>query len=191
MSDNSDRSPEGGQSPGQSLATTGGSASDGSKRKDGLLTTGDMARLSDNTLRTVRFYEEAGILRPLQRTDGGHRLFPESELRKLSLVSELRAAGLSLEEIRDLLEVKGRSDSGADASRCVRERLDKQIDLMARRIEVLSRLKQDLEQTRDMLGACSNCEQKQLFPDSCSDCTVMTDAETLPRGVSVVWSIDR
>ena len=34
-----------------------------------------MARLSMSTLRTVRFYEEEGILRPIARTDGGHRLF--------------------------------------------------------------------------------------------------------------------
>lgn len=40
-----------------------------------LLTTGEMARQSSNTLRTVRFYEEEGILRPVRRTDGGHRLF--------------------------------------------------------------------------------------------------------------------
>ena len=74
------------------------------RRKDGFLTTGDMARLSSNTLRTVRFYEEAGLLSPVQRTDGGHRLFPQSELRKLQLVSDLRAAGFSLEEIREMIE---------------------------------------------------------------------------------------
>ena len=66
------------------------------RRRDGLLTTGDMARKSGSTLRTVRFYEEAGILKPTQRTEGGHRLFEASELDKLRLVSDLRSAGFSL-----------------------------------------------------------------------------------------------
>jgi len=58
-----------------------------------LLSTGDMARLTGNTLRTVRFYEEAGILHPERRSTGGHRLFTHAELERLQLISDLRAAG--------------------------------------------------------------------------------------------------
>src|ERR1700734_3560260 len=57
-----------------------------------LLTTGEMARRSNNTLRTVRFYEEEGILRPVRRTEGGHRLFDRRELERLMLVTDLRTA---------------------------------------------------------------------------------------------------
>ena len=71
-----------------------------------LLTTGEMARRSGNTLRTVRFYEEEGILRAVRRTDGGHRLFDEPELERLTLVTDMRSAGLSLDEIKHILEVK-------------------------------------------------------------------------------------
>src|SRR5260221_5999883 len=68
----------------------------GPRRRDRWYTTGEMARLSNNTLRTVRFYEEAGILRPVGRTEGGHRLFERPELDRLLLVSDLREAGMSL-----------------------------------------------------------------------------------------------
>src|SRR5512135_1014731 len=61
----------------------------GPRRRDRWYTTGEMARLSDNTLRTVRFYEEAGIIRPVGRTEGGHRLFERAELDRLLLVSDL------------------------------------------------------------------------------------------------------
>src|SRR5690348_9179110 len=61
------------------------------------LTTGEMARLSNSTLRTVRFYEEEGILRPARRTEGGHRLFERTELDRLMLVTDMRMAGLSLD----------------------------------------------------------------------------------------------
>src|SRR5258708_38990334 len=84
----------------------------GARRRDRWYTTGEMARLSNNTLRTVRFYEEAGILRPVGRTEGGHRLFERPELDRLRLVSDLREAGMSLEEIRTLLDARDKAPSG-------------------------------------------------------------------------------
>ncbi len=160
-------------------------------RRDGLLTTGDMARLSNNTLRTVRFYEEANILHPIQRTDGGHRLFAPNELRKLELVSELRAAGLSLEEIRELLEVKQRATNGSAASRDALERLGGQIQRMTERIDILTRLRDDLQASRAVLQECQSCTGNNLYPDGCRNCSVMTDQSSLPKAVSVVWSVDR
>ncbi|MGE0328545.1 MAG: MerR family transcriptional regulator [Polyangiaceae bacterium] len=168
----------------------GGDAGNGARR-DGLLTTGDMARLSNNTLRTVRFYEEANILHPTQRTDGGHRLFAHSELRKLELVSELRAAGLSLEEIRDLLEVKQRATSGSAASRDALDRLGGQITRLSERIEILTRLRDDLQASQSVLQECQRCTGNNLYPDGCRNCSVMTDQPSLPKAVNVVWSIDR
>lgn len=160
-------------------------------RKDGLLTTGDMARLSENTLRTVRFYEEAGILHPVQRTDGGHRLFAESELSKLQLVTELRAAGFSLEEIRELLEVKLRASEGSAASRDALARLASQIERMDQRIKVLTHLRDDLVASQAVLRECRACNGNQLYPDGCSDCSVMTDQSSLPNAVNVVWGLTR
>lgn len=160
-------------------------------RRDGLLTTGDMARLSNNTLRTVRFYEEANILHPTQRTDGGHRLFAPAELRKLELVSELRAAGLSLEEIRELLEVKQRATNGSAASRDALARLESQIARMTERIDILTRLRDDLEASRAVLQECQKCTGNDLYPDGCRNCSVMKDQSSLPKAVSVVWSVDR
>ena len=104
------------------------------------LTTGEMARRSSNTLRTVRFYEEEGILRPIRRTEGGHRLFDRRELERLMLVTDLRSAGLSLDEIKQILLVK---QSGACGSAAAKEATA----LLARRIEDL----------RDkLIAACSN-----------------------------------
>jgi DNA-binding transcriptional MerR regulator len=79
-----------------------------------------MARQSGSTVRTVRFYEEAGLIQPVQRTDGGHRLFPERELHRLRLVSDLRAAGLSLDGIRDLLDAKLGASSRPEGAQCSR-----------------------------------------------------------------------
>lgn len=160
-------------------------------RKNGLLTTGEMARESQSTLRTVRFYEEAGLLEPAERTEGGHRLFQESELRKLKLVSKLRAAGFALDDIRDLLSVKEGCGCGAEASRKLNERLGRRISALQQRMSVMKRLLAELESTQEHLSLCAECEHSDFFPDACGQCRVMAGDDPLPNALAVLWRVDR
>jgi DNA-binding transcriptional MerR regulator len=152
-----------------------------------LLTTGEMARRSNNTLRTVRFYEEEGILRPVRRTDGGHRLFDKRELERLMLITDLRAAGLSLDEIKQILEVKQRSASGSDAAHQATEILSRRIVELRDKLAVLARLQDDLGQTSDVMSACLDCHDS-AFPSRCDSCAVMAAGPALPRSMRVLWS---
>jgi DNA-binding transcriptional MerR regulator len=152
-----------------------------------LLTTGEMARCSNNTLRTVRFYEEEGILRPARRTDGGHRLFPRSELDRLMLITDMRLAGLSLDEIKHILEVKQSGLSGSEAARQATQVLSGRIEELRDKLLVLTRLREDLAATTDIMTACVTCHDTQ-FPSSCASCAVMASPATLPRSMRVLWS---
>ena len=160
------------------------------ERTDGFLTTGDMARLSNNTLRTVRFYEEAGILRPEKRSAGGHRLFSQRELERLQFISDLRAAGLSLEEIRDLLELKRRADDGQQAAARAVRALEKQLESIVERLALLERLRSELSRTHEILSGCRRCEDSRRFPEKCTDCTVVASQPELPQSMRVLWSVD-
>jgi MerR family transcriptional regulator, Zn(II)-responsive regulator of zntA len=151
-----------------------------------LLTTGDMARRSNSTLRTVRFYEEEGILRPAKRSEGGHRLFPESELDRLQLVSDLRASGLSLDEIKALLELKTAKASGGEAANEATRALAVRIEELGHKLEVLTRLRDDLTRTAGAMAECLGCTDPK-FPHHCDTCTVMQPHD-LPRGMRVLWS---
>lgn len=159
------------------------------KRKDGLLTTGDMARLSNSTLRTVRFYEEENILRPTLRSEGGHRLFAETELEKLLLVTDMRAAGLSLDEIKTILSLKGASKTGAEASQRVGDFLHGQIQAMEEKVRVLQRLQEDFAQASSLFSKCHYCNNEDTYPTECGFCGVMDEPATLPRTVRVLWSL--
>ena len=152
-----------------------------------LLTTGEMARRSSNTLRTVRFYEEEGILRPVRRTDGGHRLFDRRELDRLMLVTDMRAAGLSLDEIKQILEVKQNAQTGSEASKVAIDLLARRIDELREKLAVLARLQDDLTQTTDIMTACVTCDGTR-FPSRCDTCSVITSRATLPRSMRVLWS---
>lgn len=149
------------------------------------LTTGDLARACDTTVRTVRFYEEAGVLRPENRTEGGHRLFGGDDLQKLKLIMDLREAGLSLNEIRKLFQLKREHDTPEQASEAMSELLEGQIAEMQRKIEVLRKLREELALTVSMIQDCRPCETSE-FPQACPKCDVMHRPE-LPRAMRLLW----
>jgi DNA-binding transcriptional MerR regulator len=149
-----------------------------------------MARLSNNTLRTVRFYEEAGILRPDRRSAGGHRLFSHRELDRLQFISDMRAAGLSLDEIRNLLELKLSANDGPTAANTTLNAIETQVASLEQKIQVFSRLKQELLQAQDILVQCRDCSNKRCFPDACDECDVITGQHQLPQSMRVLWAVD-
>lgn len=158
-------------------------------RENVLLTTGEMARLSNSTLRTVRFYEEEGILRPARRTDGGHRLFERTELDRLMLVTDLRMAGLSLDDIKAILDVKRAAASGSAAAESAVKVLGVRITELKEKLTVLNRLRDDLEETSRIVAGCMACKNEVSSPEACGQCSVMTQHPSLPRSVRVLWSI--
>lgn len=153
------------------------------------LTTGDMARLSKSTLRTVRFYEEEGILRPMARTEGGHRLFERDELDRLLLVIDMRAAGLSLGEIKALLEMKAHAASGGDAAKQATRELAQRVRELDAKLAALTRLREDLLKTSAVVAGCQPCGGHELFPEGCDRCAIIVSQAILPRGLKVLWSV--
>jgi DNA-binding transcriptional MerR regulator len=142
-----------------------------------------MARLSSNTVRTVRFYEETGVLEPAHRSEGGHRLFPATELDKLVFISNMRDAGLSLEEIRLVLGVKAAGTCGAASSERLIGLLGEHVAAMTAKIDALSRLRAEFERAATLLGGCLTCTQDSLFPTGCGRCEKMQGGPaTAPHG---------
>ena len=150
------------------------------------LTTGDMARQSESTLRTVRFYEAEGLIKPKTRSGGGRRLFAKSELAKLQLALDLREAGLSLQDIKELFDLKQRYDSPKDASEEITTILSRQIQAMHEKIATLRRLREELSSMVSVISECKQCDDGS-FPEHCNECDVM-DRPELPRAVHVLWS---
>ena len=150
-----------------------------------MLTTGDMARLSDSTLRTVRFYEQEGLIEPERRSSCGHRLFSGSELMKLQLALDLREAGLSLQSIKDLYCLKSGCACPEEASRRMSDVLNTEIETMHQKIAKLRKLREELTAMVSVLTECQSCEEGS-FPLSCEKCDVLGNPE-LPRALRVLW----
>lgn len=87
---------------------------------------GEVADRLGLSLRTVRYYEEAGLVRPSKRTDGGFRLYGDEEIARLALITQMKPLGFSLKEMRQLLKVRDqlrRAEPGDPAYARARERL--------------------------------------------------------------------
>jgi DNA-binding transcriptional MerR regulator len=125
---------------------------------------GDVARLVQTTPRTIRYYEEIGLLPPAPgRPSGGHRLYSEDEVERLREVMRMKnLLGLSLEELKTVLAAEeARAEVRAQLRRedvdskrrheLLSEalgHLDRQLELVRRRAGELARLDDELSETR-------------------------------------------
>ena len=66
---------------------------------------GELADKTGLSLRTIRHYDEVGLLKPTGRSDGGFRLYTPVDLRRLMLIRRMKPLGFSLDEMAELLRI--------------------------------------------------------------------------------------
>lgn len=64
---------------------------------------GEVAERTGLSLRTIRYYEEVGLVTPSARSQGGFRLYAESDVARLTLAKQMKPLGFQLDEMRELL----------------------------------------------------------------------------------------
>jgi MerR family copper efflux transcriptional regulator len=87
---------------------------------------GEVATRTELSLRSLRHWEEVGLLTPSGRTDGGFRLYTESDVDKILVIRRMKPLGFSLDEMRAVMaDLEVLDDAAADepARRAARERL--------------------------------------------------------------------
>ncbi|MFF9024730.1 MerR family transcriptional regulator [Streptomyces eurythermus] len=73
---------------------------------------GEVAARTELSLRTIRHYEETGLVIPSARSQGGFRLYTETDVARLMVIRRMKPLGFTLEQMRDLLDATDRLDSG-------------------------------------------------------------------------------
>jgi MerR family transcriptional regulator, copper efflux regulator len=76
------------------------------EQRVGLHQIGQVADRVGVSLRTVRYYEEQGLLVPETRTSGGFRLYSDDQIERLELIKQMKPLGFTVEETRALLEAR-------------------------------------------------------------------------------------
>ncbi|MGV9909459.1 MerR family transcriptional regulator [Streptomyces tendae] len=84
---------------------------------------GEVASRTELSLRTIRHYEDTGLVVPSARSQGGFRLYTEADVARLMVVRRMKPLGFTLDEMRALLEATDRLDLGDELSADEREQL--------------------------------------------------------------------
>lgn len=105
----------------------------------------EVAKQFHITTRTIRYYEEIGLLKP-ERSPTNERLFPKSELVKLKLIARGKRYGFSLEEIKEMILLFDKDRSGKkQLERTIQYGKQRIVDI-DERIEELLQIKSEMKQ---------------------------------------------
>jgi DNA-binding transcriptional MerR regulator len=104
---------------------------------------GELAHLSGLSVKTIRYYEDIGLLAPtVERSSSGYRLFQSQVLNRLAFIKRAQSLGLSLQEIKPLLALHDRGELPCPE---VKEQLQKKISEIASVMEALKTQQAELQ----------------------------------------------
>jgi DNA-binding transcriptional MerR regulator len=69
---------------------------------DKFISIGNLAQKLEMSQRTIRYYEEIGLLNSIKRIEGGRRVYTDVDLRRLKLIKRLKIMGMTLSEMQEL-----------------------------------------------------------------------------------------
>ncbi|MEU6051725.1 MerR family transcriptional regulator [Streptomyces xanthochromogenes] len=84
---------------------------------------GEVASRTELSLRTIRHYEDTGLVIPSARSQGGFRLYTEADVARLMVIRRMKPLGFTLDQMRDLLDATGRLDAADPAEGAERQEL--------------------------------------------------------------------
>ncbi len=122
------------------------------------LSISEVCASSGLSARTVRYYEEVGLLPGVRRSAGGRRVYGADELERLRFIQRLKTLGLSLAEIKELNAVYAISGSTHD----MLQRLD---GALGHRLGELDARLRDLHELRGEIGSYRDHVRQRIGPD--------------------------
>lgn len=138
------------------------------KKSDNGLKIGDLASMFGLTARTIRYYEELGLLKSNDRTEGIHRRYPEKNIVYLNRIKYLKDYGLSLGEIKEFFDLAEKDRSG---TACKELLLAKYQEKIAEEESNLEKIHIRLASLREQVAALKSLEHFFSCPgDSCEAC---------------------
>jgi len=115
---------------------------------------GELADQAGVTPRTIRYYEDLGLLGPCEREGQGFRYYSEAELFRLKKIDALKQLGLTLDEIAEVIPLYCEDPTGLRGKRRILEILETQLHETDEKLEALQRFRAEL---------CSNITKIREF----------------------------
>jgi len=109
---------------------------------------GELASKVGLTERTIRYYQERGLLESVKRLDGGQRVYTDDDVRRLKFIQKLKVLGLSLAEMQELETLYGRHHTNAKVLPRLIELLDAHQRTVNERLSELAALRDEIRAYR-------------------------------------------
>ncbi|CAM3854035.1 Zn(2+)-responsive transcriptional regulator [Vibrio aquimaris] len=125
---------------------------------------GELAKRCGVTTDTLRFYEKNGLIQPIGRSESGYRLYSEENQKQVGFILRAKDLGLSLEEIRELLDINLEATEHSCAE--VKAITTAKLNLIDEKISELTRIRTALKKIND--ACCGHVD------DNASHCSILT-----------------
>jgi DNA-binding transcriptional MerR regulator len=139
------------------------------KNHDGLMRIGKLAKITGVTPRTIRFYEEIGLITPTGHSTKGNRLYSSDCIDKVLTINNLKEYGLKLSEIEEIFRAKEGAPTKKEAVGKIKTILTEQEKTLGFRIAFLNKMKGELHDTLQVLEGCPTCRFEPL-EKYCQEC---------------------
>jgi DNA-binding transcriptional MerR regulator len=114
---------------------------------------GELARILDMSQRTIRYYEEIGLLNSIKRIEGGKRIYTEADLRRLKLIKRLKIMGMTLSEMQELEAMWTYEKSNEKVLKRLLELLSNHLKRLDERIADLDILRHEIKEYQERILA--------------------------------------
>jgi MerR family transcriptional regulator, repressor of the yfmOP operon len=104
----------------------------------------ELAKALHITTRTIRLYEQMGLVEPPKRTEGGIRVYDKADITRFKFVLKLKTLGLSLQEMKELADIYSREQLPEKIMPRLIELLDSHLDNITKRVFQLRSLETDI-----------------------------------------------
>jgi DNA-binding transcriptional MerR regulator len=152
---------------------------------------GAVAKRMGLSARTIRYYEELGLIDPCGHSSGGFRLYGEDTLKRLEIIGFLKGLDLTLSEIRQIFDAGRNPGEGKEGVRQLVDLLGGKLRLLEKKLGVLSKMKTDLKAVLGALHLCESCEQSTILHSQvCSDCIRTHYKQRVPEILEVFLEKD-
>lgn len=134
---------------------------------------GELANLMDLSPRTIRYYEEIGLLNSIKRIEGGKRVYTDKDFQRLKFIQRLKHLGLTLSEMNELEDIYQIHRTNRKVLPRLLELLDNHAGKIDERIHNLNRLKEDIlnyqEKIRQKLNAEDDLQKGEEIDERSGD----------------------
>jgi DNA-binding transcriptional MerR regulator len=110
---------------------------------------GELAAKVGLTERTIRYYEELGLLESVKRLDGGVRVYTDDDVRRLKYIGKLKTLGLTRQEMLELERMYQRHRSNRNVLPRLVELLDTHLATLSDRMNELAALRDEIRSYRE------------------------------------------